>query len=137
MHESSHKVHILHGIKSVLEEFYCLSGLKVNFLKCEIFGSCVYESILGKKKDKQRHLGVLLVDGKLSKWDCKALVDKITCRIQSWTTKFLSFARRLQLISSVIESFANYWCIVISLLKKVNKTVNRLCSSFLYMEGFQ
>jgi hypothetical protein len=34
-----------------------------------------------------RYLGVPLVDTKLSTSDCKALVDKISGRIGSWTSK--------------------------------------------------
>lgn len=130
----------LQCIQSVLDEFYHLLGLEVNFSKSELLCNNANESIqinlatvLGIKKGTplMRYLGVPLIAGKLSEGGCKALVDKITARIQSWTSKFLSFAGRLQLICSVLESFTNYWCTIFLIPKKVLKAVSRLCSAFL------
>ena len=49
-----------------------------------------------------KYLGLLLISSKLSHYDCQPLLDKIIARIQSWTSSSLSFAGRLQLISSVL-----------------------------------
>ena len=49
-----------------------------------------------------KYLGVPLISSKLSHSDCQPLLDKIMARIQSWTCSSLSFAGRLQLISSVL-----------------------------------
>lgn len=57
-----------------------------------------------------RYLGLPLITGKIRREYCKPLVDKIVSRITSWTSRFLSFAGRVQLISAVLSSMYNYWC---------------------------
>ena len=64
--------------------------------------------------------------------DCSILVDKITSKIQNWTSKYLSYARRLQLIQSVLFSIQNYWCRIFILPKGVIKKVNKICVSFFW-----
>ena len=56
-----------------------------------------------------KYLGFPLISTKLSHTDCQPLLDKIIARIQSWTCRSLSFAGRLQLISSVLYSIRTYW----------------------------
>lgn len=47
-------------------------------------------------------LGVPLISTKLKKIDSKDLVEKITARAKSWTSKFLSFVGRLQSIMFIL-----------------------------------
>ena len=49
-----------------------------------------------------RYLGVPLITSKLKKEDCNELVQKIGSRILSWTSKFLPYTNRLQLIQFVL-----------------------------------
>lgn len=87
-----------------------------------------------------RYLGIPLICGKLRmedcqklrKEDCQPLIDKITSRIKSWTSKFLTFAGRLQLFDSVINSMINHWMSVFLLPKSVIKAVEKLFCSFLW-----
>lgn len=79
-----------------------------------------------------RYLGVPLISRKLTDGDCKPLIDKITSRMRSLTSRFPSFAGRLQLIQSVLASITNYWCTMFPLPKKVIKAVERICNSFLW-----
>lgn len=51
-----------------------------------------------------RYLGIPLISSRLKKEDCKGLIDQITARVQAWTSKYLSFAGRVQLIKSVLYS---------------------------------
>lgn len=46
-----------------------------------------------------RYMGVLLIASKLKESDCRPLIDKIVARITAWTSRFLSYTGRLQLIS--------------------------------------
>ena len=46
-----------------------------------------------------KYLGVPLLFTRLSHSDCQPLLDKIMARIQAWTSRALSFAGRLQLLS--------------------------------------
>lgn len=79
-----------------------------------------------------RYLGVPLISGKLRDIDCQPLIAKIISRTTSWTTNFLSFAGKFQLTDSVLNSMINYWSFVFLLPTKVIKSVERLCSSFLW-----
>ncbi|XP_071727913.1 uncharacterized protein [Rutidosis leptorrhynchoides] len=49
-----------------------------------------------------RYLGVPLVSSRLLNRDCKLLMEMVRNRIFNWKSKFLSFAGRMQLISSVL-----------------------------------
>lgn len=100
-------------IKQVLDEFDLLSGLKANINKSTIFFAGVNNDtknrilpILNFSEGylPVRYLGVLLITKKLSSSNCQPLLDRITKRIQSWSSKCLSYVERLQLISSVLYS---------------------------------
>src|SRR4051812_33726147 len=82
-----------------------------------------------------RYLGVPLVSGRLKHCDCQPLVDRITSRIHSWTAKYLTFAGRLQLIESVINSMVHYWMSVFILPKRVIKAVEKICCAYLWKGG--
>lgn len=120
----------LQGISQVLHDFYVLFGLQVSYLKCELFccnapdeEQIALVSLLGMKLGKLpvRHLGVPLISEKLKDTDSQPL-----------TSKFISFARRLQLIDLVLNYMINYWLSVFLLSKKVIKEVERLCFYFLW-----
>ena len=134
------------GIQNVLKMFYSFSGLQINCAKCELFSSGVSrEDLLAIQqrtgfqlgKLPVRYLGVPLVTRRLTERDCEPLVEKITVRIKLWTSNFLSYAGRLQLIQSVIASIQNYWCKHFVLPKGVIMKVNRICSSFLWKNNDQ
>lgn len=55
------------------------------------------------------YLRMPLHSKKLSTLDCKALVDKITSRVAYWSNKMVSYARRLELIKSVIRKAYVAW----------------------------
>lgn len=107
----------------MLSKFYALSGLQVSFQKCEVFCCNVPSNRqlflageLGMKLGTLpvRYLGVPLISGKLRLQGCQPLIDKITSRIKSWTSKFLTFAGRLLLIDSVLNIMINYWMAISS-----------------------
>lgn len=56
-----------------------------------------------------RYLEIPLISTRLSATDCTPLVERITARIKSWTSRFLFFVGRLQLIHSVVMSIQGYW----------------------------
>lgn len=45
-----------------------------------------------------KYLGVPLISTRLTTGDCRPLIDKIPKRVESWTSRRLSYAGRLQLI---------------------------------------
>ncbi|GLT48179.1 hypothetical protein SLA2020_218200 [Shorea laevis] len=128
-------------VDSILKEFYSITGLKVNYQKSEIYYCGVQDSIIknlaatyGFKLGTLpiRYLGVPLITGRLTDAALKPLILKITDRINSWTSRHLSFAGRLQLITSVFQGITNFWCSVFILPKKVIKSVEAICSAFLW-----
>lgn len=118
------------------------SRLEVKWEKTEFFCTGLNEAIImaieariGFKRGKLpvRYLGMPLISTKLtSSSDCKALTDKITERIQSWTAKSLSYAGKVQYISSVLISMTKFWCSHFILSKKVIQMANQRCDAFLW-----
>jgi hypothetical protein len=101
------------AIVGALAEFEFLSGLKANPAKTSIslagVSLEVKQDILDFPQMQAgslpvRYLGVTLITKRLSSSDCETLVGRITARIDSWTVRNLSFAGRLQLLSSVLIS---------------------------------
>lgn len=64
--------------------------------------------------------------------DYAPLIDKIRTRLLSWTSKHLSYAGRLQLISSVISSISNFWCSVFRLPARCFDEIESMCGAFLW-----
>lgn len=60
------------------------------------------------------------------------LLDSISVRFNHWTTKTLSFAGRLQLISLVIYSTMNLWLSAFLLPKLCVKLIESICSKFMW-----
>lgn len=78
-----------------------------------------------------RYLGVPLSTKRLSLIQCQPLIEKMLGRIQSWTTKFLSYAGRIQLIKSVLFSIQIYWSQIFFLPKKLIRMIEKVCRTFL------
>ncbi|XP_010534653.1 PREDICTED: uncharacterized protein LOC104810153 [Tarenaya hassleriana] len=128
-------------VKEILATFSGYSGLHLNMAKTEIFlgGMTQQEaSDLSASLGIQvgtlpvRYLEVPLSHSRMSKSDYQPLLDRIKAKLTSWTTKKLSYAERIQLISSVIYDLVNAWGMVFLLLKYFMKQVDSLCSGFLW-----
>jgi len=63
---------------------------------------------------------------------CQPLVKKIISRIENWSSKLLSYARRSQLIKSVLFDVQTYWSQVFALPQKVLKLIQSACRVFLW-----
>ncbi|GKC75814.1 RNA-directed DNA polymerase, eukaryota, reverse transcriptase zinc-binding domain protein [Tanacetum coccineum] len=108
-------------LKDAIEEFGYVSGLKPNYDKSTIiFGSM-------KEEDRQamldcvpfkveklhvRYLGVPLTSKRIGVNNCKSLIDKVKSKAFNWKNKCQSYAGRLLLIASVLESIHVYWAFV-------------------------
>jgi hypothetical protein len=128
-------------IKDALIEFEELSGLKANpsksFLFCFDVSDRTKLLLLGDLRMNEghfpvRYLGVPLISTRLSAPDCMALLDRITSRIDSWIAKNLSYAGRLQLLSSVLYSLQVYWTGIFILPKKIIKAIEQKFNRFLW-----
>jgi hypothetical protein len=64
--------------------------------------------------------------------DCECLVNKITSRMDTWLTKHLSFAGRLQLLSSILFSLQIFWSRIFILPKKIVCLIEQKFNRFLW-----
>ncbi|XP_062075390.1 uncharacterized protein LOC133779445 [Humulus lupulus] len=86
-----------------------------------------------RKSDVPFHyLGVPICPKRISAKECSLLVDKMTNRIRSWSTRNISFAGRAVLINSVLLSIHSYWSQIMLLPKKVIKEIEAICRAFLW-----
>ncbi|GKB49009.1 RNA-directed DNA polymerase, eukaryota, reverse transcriptase zinc-binding domain protein [Tanacetum coccineum] len=131
-------------LKKALDKFSAITGLHPNIEKCTMFcGSLEDEtksaisSIFPFRDGKLpvRYLGVPLVTKKIGVSYCKQLVDKVNQRLNDWKNKSLSYARRAQLIASVLGSMQVYWGSVFLLPKTVINDIERLFKKFLWNSG--
>jgi hypothetical protein len=128
-------------IQDVLAEFEVLSGLKANPAKSAFFCAGIHRddklAFLEVLKMPEgslpvRYLGVPLITRRLSVVDCEVLVAKIAGRIDSWLVRHLSFAGRLQLISSILFSLQIFLARVFILPKKVIRIIEQKINKFLW-----
>ncbi|XP_039000831.1 uncharacterized protein LOC120126825 [Hibiscus syriacus] len=88
-------------------------GFQLNVAKSDLFAAGIsprkLESLFISSGFKYgllpvRYLGVPLITRKLTAKDCSPLVDKIISKIHQWTGKHLTYAERLELVKTVLQS---------------------------------
>ena len=98
-------------VKDALKDIREISGLVINPSKSEVFCAAIptdlKSQILSFLRFKEgillvKYLGLPLIPSKLSLKDCQPLLDKIVARITSWSSRKLSFSRRLQILQSIM-----------------------------------
>lgn len=107
-------------MKDILTEFSETSGLKMNPAKSHMFfggtSTQMKQSILQQltfveEKLPVRYDGLPLISTRLSYADCKPVRHSLHASINSWASKFLSYAGgRVQLVNSVLFQLQTYWC---------------------------
>ncbi|XP_020270848.1 uncharacterized protein LOC109846037 [Asparagus officinalis] len=125
-----------------VEYFGACSGLEANPAKCSIFYSGVSDETkheisnsLGFPEGSLpiRYLGLPLISKRMSYIDCNPLLLKISNQFQScMNNKSLSYARRIQIIKSVILGIQNFWTSSYILPVKVLQKIDELCRCFLW-----
>lgn len=65
-----------------------------------------------------KYLRVPLISIKLKVRDCEGIKQKILSRIQSWTSKSLSYAGRVHLAIFVLQGIRAYWTSIFCSLNK-------------------
>ncbi|GAV92977.1 hypothetical protein CFOL_v3_36355, partial [Cephalotus follicularis] len=79
-----------------------------------------------------KYLGLPLITSRLTKQDCEPLLTKILARANSWISRSLSYAGRLQLIRSTLASMHVYWCSTFILPAEVIRECERTLRRFLW-----
>lgn len=122
-------------VKSLLAVFYNLSGLKLNAGNSEIFATSLSDDVLETTSFRQKrlhvcYLGVPLVTRKLSFGDCEPLIKKIKDRIGHWSSRFLFYGGRLQLVQAVLFNVQVFWSRHFMFPKSVLHHIDQLCYAF-------
>lgn len=134
----------VHMLSDRFQSFSKVSGLIANLSKSSVYyGGVTHEvqneihNLLGISKGELpiRFLGIPLSTKRVSVVQCQPLLDKMLGRIKSWTTRFLSYAGRSQLIKSVLFSIQVFWAQIFILPKKVVKFIEATCRNFLWSSG--
>lgn len=131
----------IQGALAVFDEFAVWSGLNIRIEKSSLYLAGVSEEeesqILtnfpfAKGNLHVRYLGLPLMTKAMRRQDYFPLVEKIRSRMNTWTSRMLSYAGRLQLISAVIMSIVNLWSVVYRLPSKCIQEIEQLCGAFLW-----
>lgn len=131
----------IQGILLILNEFKQLSGLDISAEKSCFFTCGLSEeeiTIIGSNLGIPRgflpvqYHGLHLCIKKLSIINCEPLLQSIRNKINAWTSKYLSFARRQLLISTVIMGLTNFWCGAFILPKECIDKVDSMCNAYLW-----
>ncbi|KAK1307937.1 hypothetical protein QJS10_CPA09g00577 [Acorus calamus] len=128
------------GINSLFRDFAESSGLKLNPAKSQAFLSKTFSAptefiaSLGIKAGTLpvRYLGLPLLDKALSHSSCLPLLDKLRARIMGWKGHLLSFAGRVELVKTVLNSLQIFWSASFLLPQKTMAAVEKLFRCFLW-----
>ncbi|XP_074305442.1 uncharacterized protein LOC141640609 [Silene latifolia] len=98
------------------------SGLSMNNRKSEVY----FNGMANDLKDDIRQ------PGRISKRECNVLTEKILNRIRSLGARKLSYASRLTLINSVLNTLYAYWANIFILPKYVIRRIEAVCRNFFW-----
>ncbi|XP_059301838.1 uncharacterized protein LOC132053750 [Lycium ferocissimum] len=128
-------------IMEALRHFLDVTSLNANSDKSSIYVAGVEEETENKLLEITRfkigtfpvkYLGLPLSPKKWNKLDCHQLVLKITKKIRAVLARHLSYAGKLQVITSILFSLHNFWGAVFILPQSVLKNVDKKCRDFLW-----
>jgi len=138
---SDGKVRSIDGIVEVFDIFAKFSGLKISMEKSTIYLAGVTEDVYHEIQNRYqfdvgqlpvRYLGLPLVTKRLTATDYSPLLEHIKKKIGTWTTRYLSYAGRLNLITSVLWSICNFWLAAFRLPRECIREIDKICSAFLW-----
>jgi hypothetical protein len=121
------------NLKWILSMFEQMSGMRINFEKCDLVPINVPEDqrnilsqVFGCKVSAFpiKYLGVPLHYGKLRKEDLQPLIDKIIKRIVGWRGRLMSYATRIVLIRSCLASIPTYLLSAVKLPNWAIRAIN-------------
>lgn len=107
----------IEGVLSVFEGFAKWSGLNISIEKSTVYMAGVEAEEKSRILENfpfaegslhVRYLGLPLMTKSMRRQDYMPLVERVRSRICSWTSRYLSYAGRLQLINSVLLSIVSY-----------------------------
>nr|XP_009774720.1 PREDICTED: uncharacterized protein LOC104224729 [Nicotiana sylvestris] len=118
-----------------------VSRLKANLEKSSLYvarvnsrlkNQILKEMQFSKGEIPLRYLGVPLSSKKITVQQCLPLVERMTARIRCWSTKYLAYSGRAQLIKSVLFEMQTYWAQVFLIPKKAIQLMTGICKIFFW-----
>ncbi|XP_019246525.1 PREDICTED: uncharacterized protein LOC109226186 [Nicotiana attenuata] len=128
-------------MQEAFNRFSAASGLQANADKSSMYIAGVPQHIkellldltgLTEGSIPFKYLGMPLSAKKLNIHQCLPLVERITERVNCWSTRMLSYSGRIQLIKSVLFGIQTYWAKIFLLPKKIMKMIETICRTFLW-----
>lgn len=129
------------NLKRILCCFQTYAGLKINFHKSSLIGINIPEALINKYSNMLgctqsflplSYLGLPFHYRKTTYNDWTVIIDKITSKLESWKSKYLSIRGRLTLLNSVLSAVPTYYLLVLHLPVRVEKEIGRLRRRFLW-----
>jgi len=77
-----------------------------------------------------RYLDMAITANRLSKLDCRNLLDKIRARIKVWSSRHVSYASQTVLINSALFSMYTFWGSIFILPQEVVEQVTKACRNY-------
>ncbi|KAL7215762.1 hypothetical protein ACSBR1_027827 [Camellia fascicularis] len=134
-------------IREVMDEFCCISGLKINTHKSKLF---ISPNVDGRRArelstlcgiplthDLGKYLGVPLVHGRLNRGLFNDIVSKMQKRLSGWRASTLSMAGRASLITSATSAIPSYTIQTLLLPKSVCNDIDKMNSNFLWRDTME
>ncbi|KAA3477308.1 reverse transcriptase [Gossypium australe] len=133
------------NMKNILEEYESCSGQCVNFHKSTIFYSSntladvkeVVSALLGVRSSSnlEKYLGLPNMVGRRKKEAFQSILDKISLRIDGWSTRVLSQGGREVFIKSVLQAIPTYAMSCFLLPKTVCELIENKFARFWWQKG--
>eukprot|EP00253_Pinus_taeda_P004076 PITA_04076 len=129
--------------KSIFDLFLKATGMQINSGKSKLcvagfnkrestLLSSLFPFQIQALESPFKYLGFWLKPDSYKKEDWNWLIAKLETRISHWSFKWLSRARRLTLIKSVLMAIPVYWATLSWIPKGILEKIRRLCYSFLW-----
>lgn len=130
------------SLRNILDSFCQISGQTISIEKSMMLFSknthigdrylfCEAVHIQGSN-DINPYLGFSLSGSRPTKTSVKFIMNKITGKLSSWKSKFLTKAGRLCLISSTLNTVPNYYMQCLLLPESILKAINSCLAKFLW-----
>lgn len=124
-------------MRRVLDLFCMASGQKTRVyfsqnVDSRVRGQICSESSFQATNDLGKYLGVPVLHNRVSRSSFQFILDKIDQRLSGWKAKMLSFAGRLTLTKSVLQSLPSYTMQAAYIPRSLCDAIDQRCRNFLW-----
>lgn len=131
-------------ISQTLKQFGLVSGLHCNPKKSKIFAAGITQenflelqqlSQFSPREFPMKYLGLPLVHGKTKCSLFSPLHESISNRLKDWSTGYISYAGRVELITAVIQGVEAFWLQVFPMPSTIIDRIIKMCRNFFWAGG--